>query len=146
MGLGMEYGILVGVAVSLGSLLLRSLRPKLISQIKSDALSKMDYILVQPNSHGLYFPSVDHITNSIQKLTLKHKEIQLIILDFSKWSCCDFTSASTLVSVYKGMEKNGKDLVFLNCSEFWINSFKIAGLENPPLIVDETECFKMVNL
>lgn len=141
MAFGMEYGIIIGVGVSIGALLLRSLRPKLISQLKSDPLTKVEYILVSP-SNGLYFPSVDHITNSIQKLTVKHKDIELIVINFSKWSACDFTGASTLVSVYKGMKKNGKSLVFLNCSKFWINAFNTVGLENPPVIHHENDYFK----
>lgn len=134
--LGMEYGIMVGVGVSIGALLLRSLRPELRSSLKTEPVTGQAYILMQP-SHGLNFPSVDHITTSILKQTLKHKEIQLVLLDFSKWANCDYTAASTLVSVHKGMKKNGKTLAFLNCSEVWMEVLKIAGLGNPPIVRNE---------
>lgn len=129
---------MVGVGVSIGALLLRSLRPELSSCLKTEPVTQQDYILMQP-SHGLNFPSVDHITTSILKQTLKHKEIQLVLLDFSKWANCDYTAASTLVSVNKGMKKNGKTLAFLNCNDVWIEVLKIAGLGSPPLVRNEDQ-------
>lgn len=136
MGIGMEYGILVGVGISIGALLLKSLRPTLSREVKCDPTTNIDYILVTPEN-GLNFPSVDHITTSIQKLTVKHKECSLIILDFSKWTVLDYTGANTFNLLSKGMKKNEKTLAFLKCSQNWIDAFKIGGMSDPPLIRDE---------
>ncbi|CAL8112209.1 unnamed protein product [Orchesella dallaii] len=133
MFLGMEYGILIGVVVSVGALLLKSLRPALKTELKVERSTGVDYILVTPEA-GLYFPSVDHIITQVQKLTLKNKECSVVLLDFSQWTACDYTAATTLVSLNKGLKKNEKILGFLNCSPVWVHNFKVAGLKEPPLV------------
>lgn len=143
MGLGMEYGILVGVGVSVGALLLKSLRPHLDLDMTYDPVTNIDYITITPEN-GLNFPSVDHITTTVQKLTLKQKECRLIIIDFTKWLVLDYTGANTFVLLSKGLKKNNKTLAFMNCNDAWINSFKIAGMSDPPLITGEDNISKFI--
>jgi sodium-independent sulfate anion transporter 11 len=66
--LGMEYGILVGVGISLFALLLESLKPDLQEEMRTDP-SGINYIYMQPES-GIKFPSVDHIRSRVTKLGL----------------------------------------------------------------------------
>lgn len=129
----MEYGILVGVGITVGVLLLKSLRPQLKLLLKYDSKTSTEYVLMTPEN-GLNFPSVDHITTTIQKLTLKCKECCFIIIDFTKWTEMDYTGANTFALISKGLKRNGKTLAFMNCGETWINAFKIAGMSDPPLI------------
>lgn len=64
---GMEYGIMIGVGVSLAILLLKSLKPGLNSELRIDPGTGISFIYAKPD-YGLHFPSVDYIRTSLAKL------------------------------------------------------------------------------
>lgn len=132
--LGMEYGILIGVGISIGSLLLKTLKPELIPEIRQDSSTGIQYLHIKPTSSGVNFPSADHISSTIQKLSLKHKFCRVIVLNFSQWTAYDYTAANTLLSLVKGLKKNGKIFIFTDCSAEWISVLKLAGLSHPPVV------------
>lgn len=66
--LGMEYGIMLGVALSLGVLLLKSLKPGLDPELRHDPVSDIHFLYAKPDRSGLNFPSVDYIRSSVAKL------------------------------------------------------------------------------
>lgn len=134
--LGMDYGIAVGVAISLAFLFYKSLKPKIHSEVIEEPSSNLKYILIRPESGSkvLNFPSVDHVSNTVQKLSLKMKTCPLpIVLDMEKWKGCDYSAVVTMTSLVKGMRKSGKQIVFIECSEKWEGALKSAGLKDPPL-------------
>jgi len=132
--LGMEYGILIGVGISIGSLLMKTLAPPLIPDIIEDPVTGIRCLYITPVHSGVNFPSVDHISSTVQKLSLKHRSCRVIVLDFSQWKTYDYTAATTLLSLVKGLKKNGKVFIFTHCSDEWNNALKIAGLAHPPTI------------
>ena len=89
------------------------MKPEIVPELKTGEESGVKY-LIKPES-GMNFPSVDHISSTIQKLSLKHKSTRVIVLNFSNWSAYDYTAANTLLSLLKGMKKNGKILIFADC-------------------------------
>jgi MFS superfamily sulfate permease-like transporter len=137
--LGMEYGILVGVGISIGSLLLKSLKPELTPEVAEDNLTGIKYLYITPSNSGVNFPSVDHISSTIQKLSLKHKKCRVIVLDFQQWTSYDYTTANTLLSLVKGLKKNGKIFIFTHCNEEWVTVLKLAGLAHPPALTGGKE-------
>jgi len=117
-----------------GSLLVKALKPELHPEVKEDGATGIKYLLITPSSTGVNFPSVDHISSTVQKLSLKHKTCRVIILDFSHWTTYDYTAANTLLSLVKGLKKNGKIFIFTNCSDDWVSVLKMAGLSHPPTV------------
>lgn len=130
----MEYGILIGVGISVGALLLKTLKPELQPEIREDEQTGIRYLYVTPSNSGVNFPSVDHISSTIQKLSLKHKKCRVIVLDFCQWTTYDYTAANTLLSLVKGMKKNGKIFVFTHCNAEWVSVLKLAGMSLPPAV------------
>jgi MFS superfamily sulfate permease-like transporter len=98
-----------------------------------------EYFIITPDS-GLSFPSVDLIRTKITKLALKNKNVRTYILSMESWNQLDYTAATALASMVKVFEKDGKFLVFTNCTGPWTAVLKEAGLSNPPIVVwDEIE-------
>jgi len=136
--LGMEFGIIIGVAISLASLLYSSLRPKIDFSLLTTRSSEpgvddnFPYLLITParSSPAMTFPCVDHISSSIQKLAVKHskKSVKVLVLDCSSWQSLDYTAATSLVSVIKGLRKNGQTLLLLNMNQSCVDVLVFAGL------------------
>ncbi|OXA64562.1 Sodium-independent sulfate anion transporter [Folsomia candida] len=137
--LGMEYGIVIGVCISVGGILLKSLKPELTPEIRTDSRTGINYLVITPSKSGIHFPSIDHVSSTIQKLCLKHKSCRVIVLNFCHWSSYDYSGASTFVSLVKGMKKNGRMLLFMNCSPEWVKVLGLAGLQNVPAISGDKE-------
>jgi sodium-independent sulfate anion transporter 11 len=144
--LGMEYGIIIGVAISIGAILMKSLKPKVSEEMKTEETCSLKYFLITPES-GLLFPSVDFVRTRINKLSLKYKSVKYFFINFEKWTQVDYTAATSLVSLLKGFENNGKAVRFINCSERWVQVLQDAGCSKPPVIAwnDVTEFIKKAN-
>ncbi|CAL8137914.1 unnamed protein product [Orchesella dallaii] len=127
--LGMEYGIMIGVATSLAVLLIKLLKPQLNTQVYTDEYLKVKYVFVRPDP-GINFPSVDHIRTSITKLLRKYQEINIIAVNFEKWPTFDYTAITALISLAKLFKKEGKVLIFVNLSAEWEEALAAAGLSD----------------
>jgi sodium-independent sulfate anion transporter 11 len=127
--LGMEYGILIGVGLSVGGLLMKTLEPEVTVEVRETSTYSMPYVLIRPqaNPSGLAFPSVDYVAKRVQKAAL-NEGVGVVVLDVGAWQGGgDYTAALTLLSLEKGLRKGGKALVLLDASEVWMSALKHAG-------------------
>ncbi|XP_021952022.1 sodium-independent sulfate anion transporter isoform X2 [Folsomia candida] len=126
--LGMEYGIMLGVALSLGVLLLKSLKPGLDPELRHDPVSDIHFLYAKPDRSGLNFPSVDYIRSSVAKLATQFPSVPIIVLSFQKWDTFDYTVVLALTSLVTLLKSEyGKELVYVDCSPGWIHAFAAAS-------------------
>jgi anti-anti-sigma regulatory factor len=132
--LGMEYGIGLGVAVSLGKILFEFLSARLTSELKTDEETGLKYVVLIP-LEGLRFPTVDTLRKSVNYHALEFAQSHpVIVLDCLKWPSLDYTIAAGLVSLYKSLKKNDVHLVLQNVDPKWNRALVNAGLSPGELI------------
>ena len=129
--LGMEYGIVIGVGISVAALLIQTLRPPMGPLLKVDEQTGLKYLLVKPE-HGLKFPSIDHLRTQVNKATYRYQNIRIIVIDMERWTTWDYTAINSLVALVRGTKKIQISLIFLHCGAEWTKAFEAAGLKNPP--------------
>lgn len=138
--LGMEYGILIGVVTSIGLYLIRPLRPQIQCKILASAdipgyvngtLVRKDCLVIEPDQ-GLAFPTVDYLRTYINESILLNKTVSFVALDCHNMISLDYTAATALAALAKGLLKAGKKLVFFNCNvDDWTIKFQAVGFTNP---------------
>jgi len=131
--LGMEYGIALGVLASLIIYFYRPVRPNIQwckvdypSSGKDDATSE-GYICLQPEL-GLSFPTVGWIQTSINDMILRYPSYSYIVLDCINIKSVDYTAATALAALFKGLKKSNKNLLFYQSDEDWVDLFNSVGL------------------
>lgn len=88
--LGVEIGLLVGVALSGIHLLVLWARPKTVVKIRE--LDGIQYIRIQPNA-GLYFPGIDHLREKVNVAAREANYQVPVVIDCSKIAGIDYTAA-----------------------------------------------------
>lgn len=159
----MEYGIIIGVGVSLAIYLYRPISPQVqwriinvaqevrntndqdnsTSVMISSSTDKLNddgerrpllrYHFIRPEQ-GFLFPSVDSLRTLINKVALRYPDVKVICLDCGRMIGMDYTSASALASLVKALRKTGKELVLLKCEKEWVEMMGNVGL-------GKVECF-----
>ncbi|CAG7725609.1 unnamed protein product [Allacma fusca] len=133
--LGMEYGILIGVAISLSAVIIKSLRPHLKYELKQEIKADIQYLYIEPSIGG-HFPSVEYIRSSINDLVLQYTCVNYIVIDFHLWTSWDYTSAGAFVALKEGLKKMDNFVIFTKCSPGWIQALKSAGLKDTEYVLD----------
>jgi len=122
----MEYGIILGVALSIGIYLIRPMRP----QIQSTIVAPHNYLLVKPEQ-GFFFPSVDHVRTHINSQILSDSSIRLIVLDCEQMLDMDYTGTTALCALHGSVNKTGRELVFVNFNRpCWELKFEAVGFSS----------------
>uniref|UniRef100_T1JAD8 SLC26A/SulP transporter domain-containing protein n=1 Tax=Strigamia maritima TaxID=126957 RepID=T1JAD8_STRMM len=89
--LGAEYGILVGIGISLLILLYNNARPTIT--VEKTSLPNVEYIIVQPD-RALYFPATDYLKYRVNKMASVNSELP-VVFDGSHLTGPDFTIAQS---------------------------------------------------
>ncbi|XP_066250801.1 sodium-independent sulfate anion transporter-like [Euwallacea similis] len=109
--IGVEYGILVGVAINIMFLLYPSARPGVqVEQCRTS--NGKEYILITPGN-ALYFPAVDFIKTSVAKTGLSSKNLPVVI-DCQFILGADFTAAKGIAALISEFSTRKQPLYFLN--------------------------------
>ncbi|XP_071051902.1 sodium-independent sulfate anion transporter-like [Onthophagus taurus] len=111
--LGIEIGIVIGIFVDLLMLLFYISRPKL--EAHRVIIEGNEYLKIVPSS-SIYYPSAEYIRNRIIKsgvLIEKNKGGKVVIIDCSRISKTDYTTAKCLGSLADDLQKGGKTIAFL---------------------------------
>lgn len=124
--LGMEYGIMIGVTCSLIQILVKgSKSPALNPQLRLDPVSRIQFIYAKPD-HGLNFPSVDHVRESLGYVVESWPEVDVIVLSFQGWTIPpDYTVVTAVASLSQGV--GDKELIFVDVGPRWRAAFASAG-------------------
>lgn len=109
LGLGLEYGIMLGVGVSLLMLLYPMARPT-VKTLQTD-------VLVLSISQGLTFPACDFILEEMERQTDRDGKYQSCVLDCSHISALDFSSIHCIQEMILEFEKRDAKIVFASISE-----------------------------
>ncbi|XP_071743295.1 sodium-independent sulfate anion transporter isoform X2 [Lepeophtheirus salmonis] len=124
----LEFGILIGVGVSLLLLLYSSARPKVDVELMQ--IEDIKYLMISPHQ-ALHFPSASYIRNFINEKTLENEEILPVVLNFSRINSTDFTLAKILKSMISEFQKRNQTLIFYETStsvEKTLYGLNIEGL------------------
>lgn len=109
--IGVEYGILIGVAINIMFLLYPSARPGIHVE-KCATQSGKEYILITPGN-ALYFPAVDFIKTSIARTGVSSKHLPIVI-DCQFILGADFTAAKGIATLINEFSTRKQPLYFLN--------------------------------
>lgn len=159
----MEYGIIIGVAVSLALYLLRPVKIRVQWKImtvqgveeENDqgvvtmrrpsreklASGPIKYHLIKPEQ-GFQFPSVDALRTMINKNTLRHPGVKIVCLDCERMIAMDYTSASALSVLVKALRKTGKEMVLMNCDKEWVDMMGEVGLKKVDVFTSKQDLDK----
>lgn len=126
--IGVEYGILIGVATNIIFLLYPSARPSLLVE-KVMLQSGLEYLLVTPGN-SLYFPAIDFIRASVGRAGVKEGSSHLpVIVDCRYVLGADFTAAKGIAALIDDFNKRQQPIYFLNPHPSVVSVFKGANLE-----------------
>ncbi|CAG7723908.1 unnamed protein product [Allacma fusca] len=131
--LGMEYGIIIGVGMSVLIILLKSLRPAIKTEYRQDNGSNLNYLFMRMDQ-GLSFPSVDYIQEQVIKKSRQDFpdfQFSVLVLESSMWTKWDYTTINAVVSLVDSVTNSDKILIFYRLPEEWIQLLSTYGLENP---------------
>ncbi|KYN18806.1 Sodium-independent sulfate anion transporter [Trachymyrmex cornetzi] len=111
--IGVEYGILSGVAINLVFLLYPSARPTVhVDKYTTDCGA--EYLLVTPGN-SLYFPAVDFIKKSVGNAGIKQGSSQIpVVVDCRYILGADFTAAKGMKTLINEFSSRKQGLYFYN--------------------------------
>ncbi|XP_037093581.1 sodium-independent sulfate anion transporter-like isoform X3 [Pollicipes pollicipes] len=110
---GLEYGIGIGTAISLGMILFKAARPKVVIEEKKLPGSSQVYIYVYPDS-GLTYPAAEHVRAVVTDAAVIHgNSVEPVVLDCNNVRYSDFTSAECMNLLVKEFRERGQQLVFV---------------------------------
>ncbi|XP_059145996.1 sodium-independent sulfate anion transporter-like isoform X2 [Physella acuta] len=126
---GIEYGILIGVGVSVLMLLYPTARPKV------KYLATKGFLMVTP-LHGLNFPAAEYLEIQALDRALTEDKIRYIVLDMEHLSSMDFTAVQSVKALMLDCNKHEIKLVLANGRPHVNRQLKNADIKN--LIVMKT--------
>uniref|UniRef100_A0A182VPV5 STAS domain-containing protein n=1 Tax=Anopheles minimus TaxID=112268 RepID=A0A182VPV5_9DIPT len=136
--LGLEYGMLIGIALNICFVLYMTSRPK-IDQALLRTRSGIEAMVVKPDQ-SLIYSSIEYLKHEIVKMTDK-TQVATVIIDGSNVSYVDSTAAKIFSSIVEELAMRGRTvflwnwnrsvrctLIRLNKEQFY-QLFKQGGLE-----------------
>lgn len=75
---GVEIGLLAGVATDLGFLVQRAARPVLMTE-RAQTQSGIEYVMIRPRHSLLYFPAIEWVRNGVSKAVKDHGSIPMVL-------------------------------------------------------------------
>lgn len=109
--MGLEYGIVAGTVIEAGMLLYKVARPVVdVSIMKCEKVDIMVVLL----SESVFFCAADHVRRMILRASSHTVTETLIIINGTSLRSMDFTVASNLMSVVKDLQKQSRQIVFMN--------------------------------
>ncbi|XP_077294159.1 sodium-independent sulfate anion transporter-like [Arctopsyche grandis] len=120
--IGVEIGILIGIAIDIVILLYYNSRPKLRIE-RITLASGISYMLVTPTG-GLFFPSANYVREKISKASsdtqiavIPDNTSPIVVIDCIHLHRADWTSLQGLKSLLSDFKKISKSIIFLHCKK-----------------------------
>lgn len=143
LAIGVEYGILVGVAINVIFLLYPSARPNITVEKKITRYNT-EYIMVTPGN-SLYFPGIEFIKSSICKAGLSSSHLPVVV-DCRYILGADFTAAKGIAALIDEFLSRKQPLYFLNPREDVITVFKGAVSEDFQYFTSDEEMDECIRI
>lgn len=126
LSVGVELGILAGVAVNVVLLLYPSARPQLDVETMTNA-SGFSYLLVTVGN-SLYFPGVEYIRQYVERAAKKQGGCSMpVVIDCRYVLGADFTAAKGMCALSNSLSSRGQHLVLLAPRASVASVFSNAG-------------------
>lgn len=109
--LGLEYGIVIGIASNLVFILYRTARP--VTNCESIKVANHEVLLVTPDQ-SLFFSAAEYIKYKVMKSSVEHSTTTLIVINGHFVQHMDSTAASNLKTLAEDLAMLNKDIVFWN--------------------------------
>lgn len=108
---GLEFGIVTGITLEAAMLLYKVARP--VVDVSITKCAEVD-IMVVPLSESVLYCAAEHVRRTVLKASLSGLSETLIIIDGTSLRSMDFTVASNLMSVVKDLQKQSRQILFMN--------------------------------
>ncbi|PVD37444.1 hypothetical protein C0Q70_00034 [Pomacea canaliculata] len=105
--IGIEYGILIGIGLSLLLLLYPMARPKL------QVSRRQGVVIVQPDQ-GLFFPAVEYVEEKVMEAALEDEKPKSVVVDMRSVYGVDYTTVQSIKSLLAEAARRDVTLVFCN--------------------------------
>ncbi|XP_028027039.1 sodium-independent sulfate anion transporter [Bombyx mandarina] len=126
LAIGVELGILAGVAVNVLLLLYPSARPQLDSEVITNG-SGFSYLMVTVGN-SLYFPGVEYIRQYVERVAKKQGGCSMpVVIDCRYVLGADFTAAKGMCSLSNSLSSRGQPLILLSPRASVASVFRNAG-------------------
>uniref|UniRef100_A0A8D8SWT0 Sodium-independent sulfate anion transporter n=1 Tax=Cacopsylla melanoneura TaxID=428564 RepID=A0A8D8SWT0_9HEMI len=141
--LGVEFGILVGVAINIVLLLYPSARPSFhVDKLKTSF--GQEYLQVTPGN-SLYFPAVDFIRTNVGRAGVKQGSSQLpVVVDCRYILGADFTAAKGVSALILDFSKRGQGLFFYNPRPTVVSVLRGVCSDDFVYVSSETELYELI--
>lgn len=110
LGLGAEYGILVGIILSLIMLLYKAARPRI--RIERSTAHQVEFIRIQPDQN-LFFPAIEYLRFRMNKAS-NFGNTMPIVFDGSHISATDYTIAQGIKQILDDFKSRNQKIIFTN--------------------------------
>ncbi|XP_052687884.1 sodium-independent sulfate anion transporter-like isoform X1 [Crassostrea angulata] len=128
LGVGMEYGILIGIGVSMIILLYPSARPKIKVEPGGVKVVKLD--------QGLLFPAVEYLQECVLEANEADGKNNSVVLDCSHVSALDYTAIQGITELIVDFKSREAKLVFAGFPKNVLKHLQVADI--PELTVSST--------
>ncbi|XP_033749910.1 sodium-independent sulfate anion transporter-like isoform X2 [Pecten maximus] len=137
LGVGIEYGILIGIGVDLLSLLYPIARPNIKITDKGIVVLKME--------QGVRFPAVDFLQSTVtDAATVQGDKLRSVVMDCSYITATDYSSVQGIIELIAEFKRKGARIVFACLCTKVLE--RLQEREIPDLLVSSTveEGFKLL--
>ncbi|XP_059146460.1 sodium-independent sulfate anion transporter-like [Physella acuta] len=124
---GIEYGILIGIGVSLFMLLYPTARPKV------KYTSRQGYLIVTP-MQGLNFPGAEFLEIQIFEKAVESSKPKIIIFNMEHLTDLDFTAVQSLKTLTTDCERHAMKLILANGQPQVNSQVQAAAIKNLTLV------------
>ncbi|XP_049866757.1 sodium-independent sulfate anion transporter-like [Pectinophora gossypiella] len=140
--LGLEYGIVTGIAVEAAMLLFTTSRPKVDADlVKSD---KGDVIVIML-SDSVSYCAAEHVRRAILKASNDADTNTLIVVDGTNLRSMDTTVASNLMSVVQDVHKKDVKIKFLNFKPHLIDMCANLNAKSLEIFEEASNAIELLN-
>ncbi|XP_059146486.1 sodium-independent sulfate anion transporter-like [Physella acuta] len=120
---GIQYGILLGVGLSIVLLLYHNARPEVKFQ-------QVDEVLVVTPQHGLFFPAAEYLETLTLERALSGEKTRHVVMDMRHLSELDYTGVQSMQDLMLDCTKHEMTHVMVRVKPHLIRQLKRADVKN----------------
>jgi len=145
-----EFGIILGIGISLLMVLFPMARPGLkVHYVKArDYMETSDdpdrEIVVLEPAQGLTFPGVEYIKDKVMKHGVYEKVPKAIVLDASHFADCDYTMVQGVSQIVDYFAKHKLTFVIAGCSDEIRGILILAKIKDTTFYESKDEALQMI--
>lgn len=119
LGIGLDYGMLMGIGVNLMFILYNAARPKV--RVRNMTIETQDVLLVTPEQ-GLVFPAAEYIRDVVFNHSVTTEDGVVVVVEGTNVYNVDSTVAKNMTMLVDDIEIKKQKIIFWN----WKHSIQVA--------------------